>query len=73
MCIRLEDTVSLESSVSGSHNASASSSAYLLELWGEGSEENILFRTGCSKVSHSLHTVQGWVSVAQLSCGVDFL
>lgn len=51
----LEDTVSL---VSPSPLTLKSSPLTLLEHWGEGSDEDIPFKTECCKISHSLNIVQ---------------
>lgn len=59
-----KDTVSLELPISfGSFILSASCSTQLLKSWGERLDEDIPFRVECSKISHSLHTAQLWVSV----------
>lgn len=55
--VDLEDLVLLVISIpTGSFHLS-------LEPWWEGFEEDISFRAEYSKVSHSLHLVQLWVSV----------
>jgi hypothetical protein len=52
-------TISLVSYIpSGSYNISTSSSSQFPEFWAEGFDDNFLFRTECSKVSHFLHIVQ---------------
>lgn len=56
--ICLKVTVFLKSSItSDAYNISASSSSYISEFWGEGLGEDVLFKTKCTQVFHSLHIV----------------
>lgn len=74
-CVDWEALVFLVSYIpSGSCNLYPSSSAGFPELWEEGFGGDILFRTKCSKVCHTVHNVWLWIStVLYILCRRKFL